>query len=237
MASIIPSQAFVLSFVATVLACVFGFTLALRKANAGRTPRAPVLIQSGWMALVALFAMTGLLGRFDAVPPPVLPVFAATTGLTIWLARSEQGRRLAQLPLSWLVGFQGFRVVVELLLHRGYVEGFVPRELTYSGHNFDVLSGLLGIALGIWARKATPPRWALFGYNVLGLLLLGVVVTTAVLAMPTRFQVLHTDPPNVWVADLPFVWLPTVLVQAALLGHLLLFRRLAMGKATAQPAS
>ncbi|MCA9644561.1 MAG: hypothetical protein KC492_27910 [Myxococcales bacterium] len=237
MAAIIPSQAFVLSFVATVVGCVFCFTLALRKANAGRAPRVPVLIQTAWMALVALLAMTGVLGRFDAVPPPVLPVFAITTGLTIWFARSEQGRRVSELPLSWLVGFQGFRVVVELLLHRGYVEGFVPRELTYSGHNFDMLSGVLGIALGIWASKATPPRWVLLGYNVLGLALLGIVVTTAVLAMPTRFQVLHTDPPNVWVAEVPFVWLPTVLVQAALLGHLLLFRRLATRGPAVLPAS
>jgi hypothetical protein len=35
-------------------------------------------------------------------------------------------------------------------------------------------------------------------------------------------------PPNVWVGDFPFVWLPTVMVAAALLGHLLVFRRLAM---------
>src|SRR5690606_4684712 len=149
-----------------------------------------------------------------------------TTGLTIWLARSEQGRRLADLPLSWLVGFQGFRVVVELLLHRGYVEGFVPRELTYSGHNFDMLTGVLAIALGTWACRGTPPRWTLVACTVLGRVLLAIVATPAILAMPTRFQVLNTDPPNVWITEVPFVWLPTVLVQAALLGHLLLFRRL-----------
>lgn len=237
MVAIIPSQAYVLSFVATVLVCVFGFTLALRKANAGRTPRAPVLIQMTWMAVVALLAMTGVLGRFDSVPPPVFPVFLVTTGLTIWLARSEQGRRLADLPLSWLVGFQGFRVVVELLLHRGYVEGFVPRELTYSGHNFDMLTGVLAIALGIWAWRGTPPRWTLVAFNVLGLVLLAIVVTTAILAMPTRFQVLNTDPPNVWITEVPFVWLPTVLVQAALLGHLLLFRRLRARKRSRELAS
>ncbi|MEZ4230165.1 MAG: hypothetical protein R3B89_13390 [Polyangiaceae bacterium] len=122
------------------------------------------------------------------------------------------------------------------MLHRGYVEGFVPRELTFEGRNFDIVSGVLGLALGLWARRATPPRWALYGFNVLGLLLLGLVVSTAVMAMPTRFQVLHTDPPNVWIAEVPFVWLPTVLVQAALLGHLLLFRRL-WGKPVVASAS
>jgi hypothetical protein len=32
-----------------------------------------------------------------------------------------------------------------------------------------------------------------------------------------------------FVAHFPFVWLPAFLVQAALLGHLLVFRRLARG--------
>ena len=31
---------------------------------------------------------------------------------------------------------------------------------------------------------------------------------------------------NVWVAMPPFVWLPTVLVVAALGGHIVIFRRL-----------
>jgi hypothetical protein len=35
------------------------------------------------------------------------------------------------------------------------------------------------------------------------------------------------EPANVWVTRPPFVWLPAVLVLAALLGHLVLFRRLA----------
>ncbi|MEZ4230164.1 MAG: hypothetical protein R3B89_13385 [Polyangiaceae bacterium] len=84
MATIIPSQAYLLSFVATVLACVFGFTLALRKANAG-APRAAVVILTAWMAIVALLAMLGVLGRFEAQLPPIMPVFLGTTLLTIWL--------------------------------------------------------------------------------------------------------------------------------------------------------
>jgi hypothetical protein len=48
--------------------------------------------------------------------------------------------------------------------------------------------------------------------------------------------------PNVWVTQAPFVWLPAVMVLAALLGHILLFRRLrrdmdpASRPAAAQPA-
>jgi hypothetical protein len=55
-------------------------------------------------------------------------------------------------------------------------------------------------------------------------------VTIAVLSMPTPFRA-YDGPPNVFVASVPFVWLPTVMVMAALLGHLLLFRRLRRGAA------
>jgi len=38
--------------------------------------------------------------------------------------------------------------------------------------------------------------------------------------------VLFDGPPNTLPSAFPFVWLPTFLVQLALAGHLILFRRL-----------
>jgi hypothetical protein len=60
---------------------------------------------------------------------------------------------------------------------------------------------------------------------VLGSLLLLNIIVIAVRSMPMikaygEYQV------NTHVADAPFVWLPGVLVQAALLGHLLVWRKL-----------
>jgi hypothetical protein len=37
------------------------------------------------------------------------------------------------------------------------------------------------------------------------------------------------EPSNIWVTQAPWVWLPAVMVLAALLGHVLVFRRLARG--------
>jgi hypothetical protein len=53
--------------------------------------------------------------------------------------------------------------------------------------------------------------------------------------------VLHTSPPNTWIQSPPFVWLPLFMVGLALLGHLVLFRRLrrpdAEAGVTAMPAT
>ena len=62
-------------------------------------------------------------------------------------------------------------------------------------------------------------------WNVLGLALLANVVTVAILATP-RFRYFGGDRLNIWVTYPPFVWLPAVMVLAALAGHLLIFRAL-----------
>jgi hypothetical protein len=50
----------------------------------------------------------------------------------------------------------------------------------------------------------------------------------AVLSTPVPFRHFMTEPANRRPGTFPFVGLPTVLVQAALLGHVLVFR--ALGK-------
>jgi hypothetical protein len=62
-------------------------------------------------------------------------------------------------------------------------------------------------------------------WNVVGLLLLANVVIVAILATPL-IRYFGDRQLNVWVTYPPFVWLPAVLVLAALAGHLVIFRAL-----------
>jgi hypothetical protein len=63
--------------------------------------------------------------------------------------------------------------------------------------------------------------------QTLGSLQLLAIIAIAMASLP-RFHVFGSEPQhlNTWVAYFPFVWLPAGLVSAALLGHLLLWRRL-----------
>jgi hypothetical protein len=67
----------------------------------------------------------------------------------------------------------------------------------------------------------------LLGWNALGTFLLIAVVTIAVASLPV-FAAFGREPArlNTWVGYFPFVWLPAGLVSAAVLGHVLLWRRL-----------
>ena len=62
-------------------------------------------------------------------------------------------------------------------------------------------------------------------WNVAGLLLVLNVVTIGVLSTP-RIQAFGPDQVNVFVTYVPFVWLPAVMVTAAISGHLVVFRAL-----------
>jgi hypothetical protein len=62
-------------------------------------------------------------------------------------------------------------------------------------------------------------------WNVLGLLLLVNIVTIAIVSTP-RFAAFGPDRLNTFITYPPFVWLPAVMVLAALAGHLVIFRAL-----------
>lgn len=218
-------------FVALVAVMVIATIFALRDAWA-ESERSPVVQLVAAIILLhlvipAALALTGRLDRYAPLPPPAMLMMAAVTVATVVLVASPVGLRIATaLPLSTLVGFQAFRVAVEWLLHRLWLEGVIPVAMTWSGRNADVVAGLGALVLGWWLRTGRgSDRRVVLAWNVAGLLLLGNIVVIAVLATPMPFQ-RFGNPDNLLPSSWPFVWLPTFLVQLALAGHLLVFRRL-----------
>lgn len=218
-------------FLATVLGVSALFVLAIHTA-AQRTGRSDVGLWTVraaagvaiWLAATGLVALTGVLRDFS-LPPKILGLVLVSVALTCSVAYSRVGSVLvAGIGPVGLVAFQFFRLPVEIFLHGMYEAGQMPVQMTYVGLNFDIFSGLTAPAMAwlIWRGKMG--RISLWVWNVFGLGLLANIVTIAVLSMPTEFQVFMIEPANTFVAHMPYVWLPTVLVQAALLGHLLMFR-------------
>ncbi len=223
-------------FVGLVFALAGMLAFATLKAPGRTASRQGILLVSVILAFYlivpALLAATGRLDRYDPLPAPALLLVLAVTIATVAWALSPVGARVAlSIPLGVLVGFQVFRIPVEVLLHRLAGEGVIPFEMTYTGRNFDIVTGVTGGLLGIaLLRGRAVPRSVLLAWNVLGLLLLANIVGVAALSTPTPFRVFTDGPPNLLPSTVPFVWLPTFLVQLALAGHLLLFRRLASGR-------
>ena len=184
--------------------------------------RGLLLAGVAWLAITGIIAETGLLSDFSSMPPKIVLLLVPTFAATIALAFSKFGERLSLLPLTFLVGYQAFRVPVELLIHRAVQEGVAPPQMTWNGINFDIFSGITALLLFPFVRRI--PNWGILIWNTLALCLLLWIVGVAALSFPTAFQ--RLEPGNIWVAHFPFVWLPTVAVTSALIGHLAVYRKL-----------
>ncbi len=130
-------------FLLTVLAVVIAFPWAI--GHAGRATAEPagkrrewtaaaLLGILAWAALSASLAASGVLGRFDRLPPPFMVFLVASTALTAVLAFSRVGARLiGGVGLAALVGYQAFRIPVELVLDSLYGAGVAPQQMTFEG--------------------------------------------------------------------------------------------------------
>jgi hypothetical protein len=183
----------------------------------------------GWLAGTWALAASGLLARFDLRPPPFLVLLAVILGLAVALAASSLGARLvAGLPLAALVGAQSFRLPLELLMHRAAIEGVMPVQMSYAGRNLDIVTGATAAVLAVLLGRGLAPRGAVVAWNIGGALLLANILGVAVVSTPF-FAWFGPDRLNTWVAFPPFVWLPGAMVLMAVLGHLLVWRKLRSG--------
>src|SRR6476469_1639245 len=188
-----------------------------------------------WLAAQAAAALSGVLGRFDLRPPPMVIWFASMIAMTLALAWSSFGRRFAdKLPFVALIGFQAFRLPLELVMHRAAAAGIMPNVMTFTGYNFDIVTGATALPLALAAWRRPLPRWLILLWNATGQILLIVVAAVAFAASPV-FRAFGDDQLNVWVTQFPYVWI-AVMVAAALFGHVVTLRKLLAESRAKAPA-
>ncbi|MBO6935074.1 MAG: hypothetical protein JJ863_08860 [Deltaproteobacteria bacterium] len=224
-----PPTHLVVAFSLLTLVVVTGWIAVVRKAapsdRRGRWTLGALIAVAAWLALHTGVVLSGVI-EGDRMPPPVLFYLAPTMLLGIAFATSKVGARLATLPLGLLVGFQAFRLPLEVILHELHGSGDLPIQMTWSGLNFDVVTGLLAAVLGLVALRRELPTWVAAAFNVLGLTLLVVVVGIAITSAPTPLRRFLEGPPVVLPFHVPFHWIVSVHVWTALVGHIILARAL-----------
>jgi hypothetical protein len=182
-----------------------------------------------WMAATYLAAAFRVL-HFPPAPPTMIVVFVLVFVLAAGLGVSPVGRRLAAgLPLAVLVGVQAFRLPLELMMHRAHEYGLMPRQMSYSGLNFDIVTGITAIAVAVLLATGRAGVRTVRAWNVMGTLLLVNIIVIAALSAPTPWRVFRNGPANVWITTEPYIWLPAVMVAFAILGHIVIYR--ALGRA------
>lgn len=207
-------------FTATLLLTVWLLLRIARRASPARYHAVSLLLLV-WISFTGALAYSQALTNFNRIPPilPLCILFAIATSTALAL------KMPTEIPISWLIGYQAFRIPVEIFLHLGYQAGYVPVQMTWEGRNWDVLTGLTALPVAWLASRDKLPIWAVHLWNAAGFALLLNIMTIAILSLPTPFRQFHNEPANVFVTQLPFVWLPAILVPAAWFGHLALFKK------------
>ena len=215
-----------------VLAALFVVGVAIAWRRTGAAPRAlraatiALVATTAWMGITWQVAATGVFRQWDAMPPPLAILVVLLIAIALRLGFGAVGGRFARgLPLWVLVGVQGFRLPLELAMHRMAERGIMPPQMSYSGLNYDILTGTGAIVVALLLATGRGGSRLVQLWNVIGLLLLVNIVVIAILSTPL-FRYFGDDRLNVWVTYPPFVWLPAVMVLAALAGHLVVFRAL-----------
>jgi hypothetical protein len=210
---------------AFVLITLFTSMMFLRAAKHHRAAPLVLLI---WAVIIGALGLGGFFLNTAGVPPR----FALTIGLPvifiIVLFNTARGRRFIDgLDPSMLVLLNAIRFPVELGLYGLFVHGAIPELMTFSGRNWDILSGLTAPLVWYFGyHRAMLPRWVLVGWNLGCLALLVNIVTHAILAAPFQFQQIAFERPNVGVLYFPYIWLPAIVVPLVLFSHLTLLRKL-----------
>lgn len=179
-----------------------------------------------WMALTWAAASSGILREWDRTPPPFAFLVLGVVAVSVALSFSAVGTRIAQqIPIWVLVASQSFRLPLEIAMHALVDRGIMPVQMSYSGRNFDILTGATAVIVAVLVKAGYGGRGLVTAWNVLGLGLLVNVVTVAIVSTP-RIRYFGDEQVVTFVTYTPFVWLPAVMVAAALAGHLVIFRAL-----------
>lgn len=191
-----------------------------------------VFVLPFWIILTGSLAVIGFYDKPGSFPP-VLAIFGVLPAVLFVFANLIifRTRLIAKLPLRLLTLLHIVRIPVELVLYWLFLGGLIPQVMTFAGRNYDILSGLLAVAvvfLGFTAGRAN--KWLLIGFNLLGLALLANIVVTAVLSLQGPIQQFGFDQPNRAVLYFPYVWLPTIIVPMVLFSHLAALYKLATNR-------
>lgn len=186
--------------------------------------RTGVGLSLAWLGIVSLVSASSAL---QMQPLPLLPAFLGMCNLMgLALALSPWGTQLARgVPISKLILFQSFRLPLELVLHAWAAQKVIPQSMTWTGSNWDIVTGVVSLLAAPFADRSRVVAWAA---NVIGLGLLANVARVAVMSSPLPFA-WPVDPPLTLAYHFPYVLIVPVCVAGALAGHVILTRKL-LGK-------
>lgn len=191
---------------------------ALQKAKAAlKYERGLALYLIAFSAIVG----SGLALKYIVPVAPIL--FLSVIFLAILLGASSAGRAIAfTFSLPMLVGFQAFRLPLEIILHHWAEIRTVPETMTWTGQNWDIITGIVSLLACPFVGKSRVLAWAT---QIIGIALLINVIRVVILSSPLPFAWPLENPLQL-IFYLPYALIGPLFVGMAIFGHWVTVRKL-----------
>lgn len=131
-----------------------------------------------WHLYILLMGTSGFLNNFE-FPPRfalflILPAFLFT-GIFAYLNRNNAW--LQNVPPSWLVYYQSFRILIETLFVFTVAAGILHKNVTIEGYNYDMVFGYSAPIIGyLFSRNIIKYRNLAIAWNYLGLAVIAFII-------------------------------------------------------------
>ena len=129
---------------------------------------------------------------------------------------------MLETPVVWLVGLQTFRLPLELILHHWAEIGTIPKTMTWTGSNIDIVAGIVALLFTPLLRFHKKLVWV---PQLIGFFLLLNVLRVVLMSSPFPFS-WELETPLLLAMYFPYVLIAPLFVLPAFMAHLLLFKKL-----------
>jgi hypothetical protein len=183
-----------------------------------------------WFAVAWSAAINGVFRTGDSPAPlPLLPLaifLPVMIGAPLLLLSKRIGRVLDEMPASWLVALQLYRVFGSWAL-AAWLRGAPPGVFALPAGIGDVLTGLFALPAAIALATGTAEgRRAATLWNVFGLADFAVAITMGIITSPGPLQLIVPDMQSIGAGAYPGVLTPAFVVPSSILLHALSLRQL-----------
>ena len=176
-----------------------------------------------WHLYIFGMSQTGFLQNLD-LPPRfatflIIPAFIF---IGVFAYQNRQSKWLQSIPPTWLIFYQSFRVLIELLFVASIAKGIVHKNITIEGYKYDMVFGFSALIVGaLFLKKYISPRMVL-AWNFLGLVVIAFIIflVNATIYTPHIFGE-GTAPFSLDFIQYPYLLIPGFLMPSAVFIHVL----------------
>lgn len=177
-----------------------------------------------WQMFILTITSTGIIKSYDFPPLfAILFIIPSFIFSGLFLYRNRNKQWIKSIPEQWLIYFQSFRVLVEILFVFSLDEGIFNYQVTIEGYNFDMIYAITApvIAFLVYNKKLLSRKTILI-WNYLGI---GVLASVIVLFLTSIYkpEIYGSDFPILPLESMtyPYVLIASFLMPTAVFLHLL----------------